>query len=228
MNTDTTFNLEQRILHFLILNTSFIKDVGLMSGKTGILLALVEYNKRLYNKIYGDFIEELIDDIWEQIHKELSIGFSDGLSGIGWGVEFLIHHKIIDGTGMELCIEIDREIMGTDPRRIVDMGLDNGLEGLLFYILAHIRNAMLQKQIPFDTTYHKDLFHYLNAIKKSGTKRLDCFIYQYLDFYVNRKIPEVEFSLKPFVTNFTTEYFLPGITPLGLREGLAGLLVKNI
>ena len=39
------FSPEQRICHSLMLNVYCIKEVGIMSGKMGVLLALMEYNR---------------------------------------------------------------------------------------------------------------------------------------------------------------------------------------
>lgn len=225
-----TFSLEQRILHALMLRTFFLEDIGLFSGKMGVLLALVEYQKRHPHKVYEDFIDELIDHIWAKIHNELSIGFADGLCGIGWGVEFLIHHEIIEGSGIDLCSELDEKIMLTDPRRITDLSVENGLEGLLFYALLHIQNALLRgSALPFDSRYLRDLHQTISDLDSEViSKDMQYYIEMYTDFYLYDKAPALSFSLEAFArgcvitsSNSLKDYLI------GLNGGLAGLLVNS-
>lgn len=222
------FTLEERIIHIILLKSFFLNDIGLMSGKMGILLALVEYNAQKSNKIYEDFISELIDDIWRNIHSGLHFGFADGLSGIGWGIEFLIQHKAICGTSIEICAEIDRKIMEVDLDRIHDTGLDTGLEGVLNYILVHIQNTVLQgEELPFDKTYRDNLYEILKRKECHSRESLQILIQQYLKFHVDGILPTMTLSLKPFISNIILDRAYLEEQTLGLRQGLAGALVKN-
>lgn len=223
-----TFKLEQRILHALMLRTFFLEDIGLFSGKMGVLLALVEYQKRHPQKVYEDFIDELIDHIWAKMHNELSIGFANGLCGIGWGVEFLIHHKIIEGPGIDLCSELDEKIMLTDLQRITDLSLENGLEGLLLYALLHIQNALLQgTTLPFDSRYLRDLHQTIGGLDFGVIgKNMQHYIDMYTNFYLYDKVPTLSFSLETFASGCT----ITGSDnlmnyPIGVNGGLSGLLL---
>lgn len=60
MSEALRFSLEQRIWHLLMLKTFFEKEIGISNGKMGILLALVEYNKLYPNKVYEEYIDNLI------------------------------------------------------------------------------------------------------------------------------------------------------------------------
>lgn len=97
------FTLEQRILHALMLRTYSLNDVGLMSGKMGVLLALANYNRLVLSDVYEDFADELMDEILSKIHKLLPLGLGNGLCGVAWGVEFLIQNGLMEGVGVEIC-----------------------------------------------------------------------------------------------------------------------------
>lgn len=229
MDQNVEFSFEQRIWHRLMLNTFFEKEIGLSTGKMGILLALVEYNDLYPNEIYEEFIDDLIDHIWENIHQSLSYSFADGLCGIGWGVEYLLEHKKIKGSGVELCEEIDEKIMQIDPRRMTDISIENGLGGILYYVLAHLRNALLQRdELPFDTTYLHDLYY---AVVKHDLEKVDKkfqnAVQQYLNFYFSKTIPELSFSLIGLIDEVTVNESKLCDYPLGLKSGLAGILIKR-
>lgn len=223
------FTLEQKICHLLMLNACCIKEIGIMSGKMGILLALIEYNRSYPNLVYKDFADDLIDDIWMHIHNKLSIGFAEGLCGIGWGIEYLIQRQNIDGTGVELCLEIDCRIMKQDPRRIDDFSLETGLEGILYYVLVHICGALQQKQtLPFDNLYLDDLYIALKAAESINQRRqMSDLIKQYNDFYLYNKKPTLSLSLEELIgTGQLSEGDITRL-PIGLNNGIAGLLLKR-
>jgi hypothetical protein len=153
------FNQEQRIIHRLLLNAPFIPSAGLLTGQIGIALAFYAYYKHTDCAAYGDFAGELLDKALEFLAKSVDITFSNGLTGIGWGIEYLIQEGFVDGCGVEICENIDQKIMESDPRRMFDLSLDQGLEGLLHYVLIHISASIKQNvRLPFDSLYLNDLY----------------------------------------------------------------------
>jgi hypothetical protein len=80
----------QRIANVLLINSSFIDNPGLLNGKTGISIFFYEYGRYLNNKVYTDYAGELIDEIYEEIAINTPLNFAGGLTGIGWGIEYLI------------------------------------------------------------------------------------------------------------------------------------------
>lgn len=114
----------------------------------------------------------------------LIFSFASGLSGIGWGVEYLIQNGFVEGEGVEICEEIDQKIMKTDPRRIVDMSLDTGFEGILHYVVYHLQGAFKQNiRLPFDERYLSDLYAVCKLLKEQKNDinmLLDIYIYIFL------------------------------------------------
>ena len=208
------FNLEQKILHRLILQSPSIEDLGLLHGKMGIALFFFEYGRHTGCNVYTDIGGELLDDLWEQIHTELSFCFDSGLSGIGWGIEYLLQNYFIEGDGNEVCEEIDRKVMQTDLKRLDDSTLDTGLEGLFYYISARMQGAVSQNNpLPFDSVYRENLAcvsSYLATCNQAG-------------FY--RRYPV---SVNPFLNSISVAGESYSSVPLGLKEGIAGFLLKQI
>lgn len=223
------FTLEQRILHALMLRTYSLNDVGLMSGKMGVLLALANYNRLVLSDVYEDFADELMDEILSKIHKLLPLGLGNGLCGVAWGVEFLIQNGLMEGVGVEICEDIDRKIMETDPRRIVDVTLERGLEGVLHYVLAHIKGSFRQQSaLPFDETYRADLFQAIQALSNQAvSEKMQELVADYIHFYERQAEPEYELSLDEFVGTYNLDERQLSSCPLGLGCGLAGVLFKG-
>jgi hypothetical protein len=144
--------LLQRIINHQISTISFDKNLGLMNGKMGCAIFFFHYARYSKQLIYEDFAGELLDEIYEDISSETPIYFRNGLSGIAWGIEYLIHQEFVNGEPNEVLIDIDRKIMERDPLRITDYTLETGLEGIAWYILTRL----LSKQNPFDAIYLND------------------------------------------------------------------------
>lgn len=142
INSDKQHNDEllQRIANHLIINSSYLDNLGLFHGKMGVVIFFYHYSRYTSNPIYEEFAGELLDEIFEEIHDKLPIDFENGYLGIGWGIEYLAEQKFIDGDANDILEDIDKKIMERDIRRISDMSLNTGLEGVFHYVLARSRN----------------------------------------------------------------------------------------
>lgn len=207
-----TFDFKQLVVHQLILKSPFVRDLGLFYGKMGIAISFFEYGRYTGCDVYTDMAEELLDDIWNQIHTELSFRFDSGLSGIGWGIEYLLQNHFVSGDGNEICEEIDRIIMQTDLRRLDDQSL-TGLEGLFYYASARMQGAASQNNpLPFDKSYRDDLLH-VNPLFDANDPTA---------FY--NRYPVL---VSPFLNSIFLKKDSYVSAPLGLKDGLAGFLLKQ-
>lgn len=219
-----------RILHILMLRSKFVFDIGLLNGKTGIVIAFAHLYEYTHNEIYYDYMSELLDDVLEYVHKGLDVGFMSGFSGIGWGIEYLLQNGFVEGNSLEICEDIDDKIMTFDPRRINDVSLENGLEGLLHYVLIHVCGKNSEKYFsPFDETYFSDLYESVNTLihdnKKASFVQLSS---KYMEWYENRLILDYPLNLMQFVDSQIMEQRISSNLPLGIKDGLAGLLLKQL
>ena len=233
------FDPNPKLLHKLLLNSSFENDIGLFYGKMGIIIFFSHYFKTKNNPLFEDTASELMDELLNEIHENLPVGFASGSAGIGWGIEYLIQNGFMEGDSLDICEEVDIRIMERDPRRIKDYSIEIGLGGILHYVLAHIKGVMAQhSKPPFDETYLNDLYQTVSNIPEGielpeEFKELST---EYINFYKNRKELDYNLSLSFIIEKNKIENprkpaksalsaFHP---PLGLRNGISGYLLNHL
>lgn len=118
----------ERITHHLMLNAYFNPDLGLFHGQMGTVLAMSEYSKYMNNEVYFDVASCLLDNIAGKMHKNLLFSFASGLSGIGWGIEYLIQ-----GVSRESLFRFLKS-----GKRFVEGALETG--NLCFAIIPEVIN----------------------------------------------------------------------------------------
>lgn len=225
-----TFSIQERIINRLLLKAIPLLDIGLLHGKMGVSILFYNNSRYMANPLYGKFADELLDQIMQKMHKGLSIDFEYGLAGIAWGFEYLIHNNFVIGESNDICEEIDKKIMQIDLRRIDDLSLETGLEGLLHYILIHMQRSIVKKtDLPFDSTYLKDLYNVACSISPTKINdNMNILIKSYKNFYEGKEPIHYSANLSGFIENLEVNDTNLLKLPLGLRNGLAGFLLKNI
>lgn len=227
---DDLISYSCRIRNILILKSRFISDLGLFNGKTGIAITFAHLYEYTNNDVYYECMSELLDDVLEHTYRGLGLGFASGFSGLGWGIEYLIQKQFVEGNSFEICEEIDRKIMETNVRRIVDLSIENGLEGLLHYVLIHLsgRNRTADL-LPFDEMYLYDLYITVQAlVLKKQPFSLSQLIYLYINWFDGKTILDYSLNIMQFVDSATIDQTLLYRNQLGLRDGLSGLLLKQL
>ena len=161
----------KRIANHLIINSSFIEDLGLYNGKMGIVLFFAHYARFVNNSVLEDFMGELLDEIYEEIDEQQSIDLKNGLCGIGWGILYLLKHKFVEGVPSIILKNIDYQIINSriTYKDINELGLD-------FYIKERIMAD------DYNEYYHK----YIRFLKKSKSEDINMFISS--DFNINTNI----------------------------------------
>lgn len=226
------FDDERNIIHKLLLYSGLMSEIGLLRGKMGLVIFFMYYHQLTNESLYEDTADELMDEVIEELHKNLPVTFGSGLSGIGWGIDYLIQKGFIEGDSKEVCEEIDKRIMETDPRRMEDYSLESGFGGILFYVLAHSKIVFDQrKTLPFDDLYLHDLYVACTNVNPdialpTETMRL---IEIYISFYERKTIPDdCVWDLSILIQGIQEfdSKSLPSYA-LGIREGLASFLFKK-
>ena len=137
-----------------ILQDTFTSDIGLFSGKMGSLMFFLIYAAYTKNSLYEKYAEKLLEEIYKDIVTDLTFHFSNGLCGIGWGIEYLIQHHYMEGDTDTALLDIDYLVMQYYPIYIEDHSLERGLEGLVYYVMSRL---CAQRDdctyIPFDLQY---------------------------------------------------------------------------
>lgn len=126
----------QRIANVLLLNASFIDNLGLLNGKMGIAIFFYQYARYTSSKIFEDYAGELIDEIYEEINTNTPVDFENGLTGIGWGIEYLVKNRFLEADTDEILEDIDKKVY-----QKIQIELDsNELAGFLLYQLARFKS----------------------------------------------------------------------------------------
>ncbi|WP_319229244.1 lanthionine synthetase LanC family protein [Draconibacterium orientale] len=140
----TIISAKQKIINSLLLNASFIDNLGLFNGKMGISILFFLLSRKHQNKIFEDYAHELIDEIYDEISINTSTDFENGLAGIGWGIEYLVQNEFIDADTDEVLEEFDKQltkelaINSTNEMRLLNSLLGHG-----YYFLKRIQKKQI-------------------------------------------------------------------------------------
>lgn len=109
-NSQDQINLLSKIIKALTINGNFVDSLGLGDGKMGIALLFFNYYRNFQKTDYEKYANNLLEDIYEQITIKTSLDFTSGLTGIGWGIEYLAKSNFIEGDTDEILDEIDKAV----------------------------------------------------------------------------------------------------------------------
>lgn len=219
-----TFTQEQRLLHQVVLHANDVPARGLFDGQMGIVLVLSEYVRTRKLRPLRTAISFLLDQILNHLSTEMPLDFANGLTGIGWGVEYLLQKKFQRGQGADICAAIDQKFMQHNILRQTDLSLEKGLEGWLHYIVAHLQGAQRNGRQVFDAVYLRDCAqvcqHHAQQETNPGLRNL---CHAFLSMTQGQPA-SYTFDLAPFIQHPIKK----NTTALGLHNGLAGQLFTLI
>lgn len=194
--------------------------VGLFSGQMGVILVSSQCAKQWDMPILDQSADFLFDHISNCIGRINDIGFGSGLSGICWGVEYLVQHCIMPGPANDICEDVDKRIMATDIRRTDDFSLQSGALGLWHYVQARIQgNLSAGLPLPFDSIYLED---WRNLIKHNEDK----FPAGTLDWF-NSALSGTLVPYQLRLTPFLKKYKKRPHTNLSIHAGIAGYIASH-
>lgn len=200
-NTQPPDSFLHAIINRLVLNASFINNLGLYHGKMGIAIFFAYYAKYTQNTLYENFTYDLIEEIYEDIHTEYPVNLENGLCGIGWGILYLLQNSLIQGEPDEILSVVDQKIMERNVLRMTDFSVETGLAGMYAYIQKRIKyNRSIGGSQPFDKQYWED-WEKLSTSEFSANP-----------VTIDNIIDGTDFSDKMDITKY----------PLGLNNGCAG------
>jgi len=114
-------------------------SMGLYEGKMGAALCCFKQYHITREKIYLNKGKKLLNHIAENIDVIKSFGFSDGLLGIGWGVEWLAQNDYLKLDTNTVLSEVDDEIYRLVLfRKSEELSLANGTLARILYFYKRI------------------------------------------------------------------------------------------
>lgn len=129
----------QRIANVLLINASFIDNIGLLNGKMGIAIFFFHYGRYSNNNVYTDYAGELIDEIYEEINTNTPTDFDNGLTGIAWGIEYLVENKFVDADTDVILADIDNFVYSNMLNSSLLLNNENVLFGYGLYFISRLR-----------------------------------------------------------------------------------------
>lgn len=154
----------------LLINASFIDNMGLMHGKMGIAIYFFHLSRETQNPVYENYAGELIDEIYEEISITTPFDFENGLAGIGWGIEYLVQNGFIEAETNEVLEDFDNKLfLKLIYHTPNDIGLLNGLVGFVAYFLKRIQNVSLNCKNIKTLTNKQLLIHLIDELDRKLT-----------------------------------------------------------
>lgn len=142
------------IADYLIVNASFLDDVGLYHGKMGISLFFAYCASYFRNDIYNDFAKVLLLEVSDEISEDMEMSFENGISGIAWGILGLWEKGLISGNLNDLLKDIDCRMMEINLSRLSGDSLQKvgkGISSYMKYRLKLVNNDI--EKTSFDKRY---------------------------------------------------------------------------
>lgn len=126
--------LLKKIANTLYINSQHLEGDGLLKGKMGITLFFHHYARYTGNSVYTDCADEFLDYILGRMAKDTVLDFANGLSGIAWGIDYLIKNRFVEADDNFLN-DVDRiieNIIPSDFLKETDYSLPLFSKGLYF------------------------------------------------------------------------------------------------
>lgn len=209
---------EENFLNRLALHSLDAPDrIGLLTGQMGIIVVLAQYARKKHKPEVEEIADVLYDNVIKRVATMRDISFASGLSGICWGIEYLVQHGILEGPAEEICKDADAVIAEADITKMKSQTLESGTYGLWQYVWARLQgNLMAGLPLPFSSEYLQSWELYIrenaSLFPQGEADRLT--------LAMNGELQYRELSPKPFVSDMK-ELLLNDVT---LQKGVAGYI----
>lgn len=120
-------------------NCRFISSPGLGNGKLGIAIFIYNYARAASRKEYEIHADNLIEDVAAGINRSVPCDFENGLTGIAWGIEYLIRNSFLEGNTDDILSEVDEVIMQSHSTSGTERELKKNDVG--FDLYSHARHG---------------------------------------------------------------------------------------
>lgn len=161
---------QRDVVYRLMLECNDMATRGFLTGRMGVVVALMEYAHVYRVKPIRDFCIYSINKTIENLPNNTSLDFASGLLGIGFALDYLHYRGLIDVDTSEVCEAIDKRLMLCSVLRMKDLSLKKGLEGLLMYVNMHIYNNGAKHV--FDESFLAEIHEVLSLLPKDCTATL--------------------------------------------------------
>jgi hypothetical protein len=116
-----------------------IQNIGLINGKMGLCINLYHTAKYIRDDDLMMKADDIFDFVQSKIKLSLPIHFSDGLTGIGWGIQHLISESFVSGEPNVILVDIDN--LESEVTKYFPVSLyrfSNGFIGQMIYVIKRL------------------------------------------------------------------------------------------
>jgi len=132
-----------QIAQFLQQNGLTGTNHGLMHGNTGLCLFFYHLARHTNSPEYEQLADDLLDKVFSNLSTSTSTDFENGLTGIGWGMEYLVQNGFAEGDTDEILEDVDNKVFRTlNEENLTSFELGNGLTGYLFYLVSRLKKPV--------------------------------------------------------------------------------------
>ena len=122
---------------------------GLFHGCTGIAIFYYHLARLTGNYGYEKIADNLVDKAFRNLNSLAPVDFEKGLTGIGWGMEYLVQNGFAEGNTDDILEEVDNKVFKLlNEETINSFELTNGLSGYLLYLISRLKNRTSPDSMP--------------------------------------------------------------------------------
>ena len=111
-------------------------DIGLLKGRMGLAIFLFHYAQLTGQERHTALAEKMLEELLKDIKPDAHYGFATGLSGVGWGIQYLHRRGFVEGDASEILEDFDRKIMEVNPMRAFSLNRYYGFGGIVQYLVV--------------------------------------------------------------------------------------------
>lgn len=157
--------LQKSILY--IVSRYYKEKAGLVHGKLGKVILLFHYAKYTKNSYIKNLASCFLVECVKEMDSCIALDIAGGLSGLGWSIMYLTQNKILEIDANDILVDIDKRIMELSPYRVADVNFENGLGGILRYVLCRLYDVQGSKEKPFSTLFLQELYERAKQIMEN-------------------------------------------------------------
>jgi hypothetical protein len=134
----------RRISNILLINGSYMKNLGLHTGEMGLVLFFYRYARLTQNEVFLAYSSYLLEKIQNKINQNTPVNYKQGLSGIGATIEYLAQNGFLETSTDDFLEDFDKRIFFTFnlPYLSIDKIADIG-----YYALWRLSGNSARKDI---------------------------------------------------------------------------------
>ncbi len=146
-------------------------QIGLFSGKMGICICYYHLAHKTGDKAYEHFAEKLLDEVYSKVPKTNILDIDSGLSGIGWGINYLIKNNFVQGNVNHVLRDIDDQIFSVMNLNWEERVAGNSQNFVLLLYYLYERLKAQKKGSPDEYLYQQLIIKIINRLDDEVTIR---------------------------------------------------------